>query len=155
MNTTLILLDLDHTLIYGSYAPSEEANKLFQFNPYLAVYERPLAKELVELCKKTGDIIIYTTALKTYATKISKSLNIEPIQILSRKNCSRINEQYRKQIDSSWIEMYETIIIIDDSPNVWKDTDDSIHFLVPTEFRGDANDTNLSEIIDKLNALKT
>lgn len=155
MKKILIILDLDHTLIYGSYAPSEEANKLFQFNSYLAVYERPLAKELVDLCKNTGDIIIYTTALKTYANKISKSLNIEPIQILSRKNCLRIKEQYRKQIEPIWIESYETIIVIDDSPNVWINTDDSIHFLVPTEFRGDANDTNLSEIIDKLNALKT
>jgi hypothetical protein len=153
MNNTLILLDLDHTLIYGSYAPSEEAYKLFQFNPYLAVYERPLAKELVELCKNIGDIIIYTTALKTYATKISKTLNMQPIQILSRKNCLRINEQYRKQIDPTWMEMYETIIIIDDSPNVWINTDDSIHFLVPTEFRGDANDSNLSEVIYRLNSL--
>lgn len=148
MNTTLILLDLDHTLIYGSYAPSEEANKLFQFNPYLAVYERPLAKELVELCKNTGDIIIYTTALKTYASKISKSLKVEPIQILSRKNCLKIKEQYRKQINPIWIESYETIIVIDDSPNVWINTDDTIYFLVPTEFRGNVNDTNLSEIID-------
>jgi hypothetical protein len=154
MNTTLILLDLDHTLIYGSYAPSEEANKLFQFNPYLAVYERPLAKELVELCKNTGDIIIYTTALKTYASKISKSLKVEPIQILSRKNCLKIKEQYRKHINPIWIESYETIIVIDDSPNVWINTDDTIYFLVPTEFRGNVNDTNLSKIIDKINALK-
>jgi len=154
MKKKLIILDLDHTLIYGSYAPSEKAHKLFQFNPYLAVYERPLAKELVELCKNTGDIIIYTTALKKYATKISKSLHIKPIQILSRKNCLRINEQYRKQFDSTWMEMYQTIIVIDDSPNVWINTDDSIYFLVPTEFRGNANDTNLSEIIDKINAIK-
>lgn len=154
MKKILIILDLDHTLIYGSYAPSEEANKLFQFNSYLAVYERPLAKELVDLCKNTGDIIIYTTALKTYATKISKSINIEPIQILSRKNCLRIKEQYRKQIEPNWIESYETIIVIDDSPNVWINTDDSIHFLVPTEFRGTADDTNLLEVIDKLNYLK-
>lgn len=153
MKKTLILLDLDHTIIYGSYAPSEGANKLFRFNQFLLVYERPLAKELVELCKESGDIIIYTTALKTYATKISKSLNIEPIQILSRKNCLKIKDQYRKTIDDNWIKKYETIIVIDDSPNVWKNTTDSIHFLVPTEFRGASNDTNLSEIIYKLNSI--
>jgi TFIIF-interacting CTD phosphatase-like protein len=154
MKKTLVLLDLDHTLIYGSYAPTEEANKLFQFNQFLSVYERPLAKELIELCKNIGDIIIYTTALKTYATKISKSLMIEPIQILSRKNCIKIKEQYRKQIDPIWFESYETIIVIDDSPNVWINTNDSIHFLVPTEFRGTADDMNLLEVIDKLNVLK-
>jgi len=149
----LILLDLDHTLIYGSYAPTEGAIKLFQFNKYLAVYERPLAKELIELCKNTGEVIIYTTALRRYAKKISELLQIDPIQILSRKNCLKIKEQYRKIIDDNWIEKYETIIVIDDSPNVWKNTTDSIHFLVPTEFRGDANDTDLLEVIDKLNAL--
>ena len=153
MKKTLILLDLDHTIIYGSYAPTEGAIKLFQFNQYLAVYERPLARELVKLCQSKGDIIIYTTALKTYATKISKSLKINPIQILSRKNCFRINEQYRKVIDTDWIEKYESIIVIDDSPNVWKNTTESIQFLVPTEFRGDVNDTNLSTIIEKLNSL--
>lgn len=150
MNKTLILLDLDHTLIYGSYAPTEGAIKLFKFNQYLSVYERPFARELVELCQNKADIIIFTTALKTYATKISKSLNIQPIQILSRKNCIKFNEQYRKMIQTNWIEMYETIIVIDDSPNVWRNSSESIQFLVPTEFRGDANDTNLSEIIKKL-----
>jgi hypothetical protein len=149
----LILLDLDHTLIYGSYAPTESAKKLFQFNPYLSVYERPLANELIKLCQSKADIIIYTTALKTYAAKISKSLNINPIKILSRKNCLRVKDQYKKVIESSWLNKYETIVIIDDSPNVWKNTSESIHFLVPTEFRGDYDDTNLSEIIDKLNSI--
>ena len=149
----LILLDLDHTLIYGSYATTESAKKLFQFNPYLAVYERPLAYELIKLCQSKADIIIYTTALKTYATKISKSLNINPIQILSRKNCLRVKDQYKKIIEHNWLNRYDTIIVIDDSPNVWKNTSESIHFLVPTEFRGSSNDTNLSEIINKLNSI--
>jgi hypothetical protein len=73
---------------------------------------------------------------------------------LSRKNCLKIKEEYRKQINPIWFESYETIIVIDDSPNVWINTDDTIYFLVPTEFRGNVNDTNLSEIIDKINALK-
>ena len=150
----LILLDLDHTLIYGSYAPTESAKKLFQFNQYLSVYERPLANELIKLCHSKADIIIYTTALKTYATKISKSLNINPIKILSRKNCLRVKDQYKKVIEPNWINRYDTIIVIDDSPNVWKNTSKSIHFLVPTEFRGSSNDTNLFEIIDKLNSIQ-
>ena len=149
----LILLDLDNTIIYGSYAPTESAKKLFQFSPYLSVYERPLANELIKLCQSKADIIIYTTALKTYATKISKSLNIKPIQILSRKNCLRANEQYKKVIEPSWFNTYETIIVIDDSPNIWNNIPESIHFLVPTEFRGSSNDTNLSQIINKLNSI--
>ena len=61
----LIILDLDHTLIYGSYAETETAQLLFSHNKYLKVYKRNRAEELIELCKLKGDIIIYTTAFYT------------------------------------------------------------------------------------------
>ena len=150
MSKKLILLDLDHTLIYGSYAETETANKLFKFNSYLSVYERPLARDLVKLCRKKGDIIIYTTALKTYAKKISNSLQINPITILSRKDCSKKNDNFKKTINPEWIINYDEIIVIDDSPNVWKNCPDSIKFLVPTEFRGDVSDFELQSIIESI-----
>ena len=150
MPKKLILLDLDHTLIYGSYAETETANKLFKFNSYLSVYERPLARDLVLLCQEKGDIIIYTTALKTYAKKISKSLEINPINILSRKDCTKKNDSFKKTINPEWIINYDEIIVIDDSPNVWKNCPDSIKFLVPTEFRGDVSDFELQPIIESI-----
>jgi len=153
MRKKLILLDLDHTLIYGSYAETETANKLFKFNAYLSVYERPLARELVLLCQEKGDIVIYTTALKTYAKKISKSLEINPIQILSRKDCSKKNDSFKKNLNPEWIVNYDEIIVIDDSPNVWKNCPDFIKFLVPTEFRGDTRDLELQSILDKVRLL--
>jgi hypothetical protein len=153
MSKKLILLDLDHTLIYGSYAETETANKLFKFNSYLSVYERPLARELVLLCQEKGDIIIYTTALKTYAKKISRSLQINPITILSRKDCTKKNDSFKKNIKPEWILSYDEIIVIDDSPNVWVNCPDSIKFLVPKEFRGDARDLELQSIIDEVGIL--
>jgi phosphoserine phosphatase len=150
MSKKLILLDLDHTLIYGSYAETETANKLFKFNSYLSVYERPLARELILLCQEKGDIIIYTTALKTYAKKISRSLQINPITILSRKDCTKKNDSYKKNINPEWILNYDEIIVIDDSPNVWVNCPDSIKFLVPKEFRGDARDLELQSVIDSI-----
>jgi hypothetical protein len=150
MAKTLILLDLDHTLIYGSYAATETAVKLFKFNTYLSVYERPLARDLVLLCQQKGEIIIYTTALKTYAKKISKSLKIDPLEILSRKDCLKINDHYGKSIKAEWMDSYDEIIVIDDSPNVWKNCSDSIVFLVPSEFRGDSTDFELKPILDKV-----
>lgn len=148
MSKKLFLLDLDHTLIFGSYAETETANKLFKFNSYLSVYGRPLAKDLVILCQEKGDIVIYTTALKTYAKKISKSLKIYPLEILSRKDCIKINEHYSKSIKAEWMVTYDEIIVIDDSPNVWKNCSDSIVFLVPSEFRGDSADLELRPIIE-------
>jgi hypothetical protein len=150
MSKKLILLDLDHTLIYGSYAETETANKLFKFNSYLSVYERPLARELILLCQEKGDIIIYTTALKTYAKKISRSLQINPITILSRKDCTKKNDSYKKNINPEWILNYDEIIVIDDSPNVWVNCPDSIKFLVPKEFRGDARDLELQSVIESI-----
>jgi len=150
MRKKLILLDLDHTLIYGSYSETETANKLFKFNSYLSVYERPLARNLVKLCQEKGDIIIYTTALKTYAKKISKSLEINPINILSRKDCFKINDSFKKTINPEWTDAYDEIIVIDDSPNVWINCSNSVKFLVPTEFRGDARDLELQLIIESI-----
>jgi TFIIF-interacting CTD phosphatase-like protein len=146
----LILLDLDHTLIYGSYAEQESAPLLFQYNTYLRVYKRPLAEQLIAKCKVKGDIIIYTTALRPYANKIAIKLNIQPIEILSRKQCLFKNGGWKKKIKDEWINKYDKIIIIDDSPNVWQATPSTTEMLIPTEFRGSENDFGLEEIITKL-----
>jgi TFIIF-interacting CTD phosphatase-like protein len=151
---TLILLDLDHTLIYGSFAEKESADLLFRYHKYLTVYERPLARELVEICKKKGDVIVYTTALRRYAKMICISLDIKPIELLSRKNCILINQKHQKEVKQNWFDLYDQIIIIDDSPNLWlNSTDLKINFLVPDEFRGQINDFGLEKIITELKNL--
>ena len=147
----LFILDLDHTLIYGSYAQTEPAEFLFQHNKYLKVYKRNLAEDLLRLCRDKGDIIVYTTALRGYAKTICKRLEINPTELLSRKHCKVKNGSHKKQLKQEWLENYEKIIIIDDSPNVWLTENEKVDFLVPMEFRGDKNDTGLCEIIQKIN----
>ena len=147
----LIILDLDHTLIYGSYAESESAELLFQHNTFLKVYKRPLAEELIKVCKSKADIIVYTTALRRYAKRICHLLAIDPITLLSRKNCITIDGKLRKEIKSEWITNYNRIVIIDDSPNVWMIKYDKIDFLVPHEFRGQENDLGLEITLKELN----
>lgn len=145
---TLILLDLDHTMIYGSYAENESADLLFRYHKYLTVYERPLARELIDILKNKGNIIVYTTALRRYAKMICFSLDIKYIELLSRKNCILINRKLHKEVRQEWLDLYEQIIIIDDSPNVWLNSaDEKIIFLVPDEFRGQKNDMGLASII--------
>lgn len=146
----LIILDLDHTLIFGSYAEIETSELLFQHNKYLKVYKRHLAEDLVKLCQAKADIIVYTTALRRYAKTICNLLAIQPIEILSRKNCININGRLRKKIKAEWIANYNRILIIDDSPNVWIANSDKIDFIVPDEFRGDANDLGLEIILKEL-----
>jgi hypothetical protein len=151
----LILLDLDHTLIYGSYAETETAEFLFSHNKFLKVYKRNLAEELIELCQIKADIIIYTTALRSYARTISVKLKINPVELWSRKNCKMINGKYKKIVTSQWLSHYEKIIIIDDSPNLWLSQDEKIIFLVPEEFRGDVKDCGLKKIINQLIKIPT
>jgi TFIIF-interacting CTD phosphatase-like protein len=151
---SLILLDLDHTIIYGSYAENETADLLFQYNKYLKVYERPSARELIAICKDNADIIVYTTALRPYALKICNKLNINPIELLSRKNCLYKNGSWQKKVKPEWIKKYDKIIIIDDSPNVWIINKIPCIFLIPTEFRGNLEDNGLIKIINEYQFLK-
>jgi hypothetical protein len=146
----LIILDLDHTLIYGSYAETETAELLFQLNKYLKVYKRQLAEDLVKICQAKADIIVYTTALRRYAKTICNLLDIQPVELLSRKNCTTIDGKLRKEVKPEWIANYDRILIIDDSPNVWIANSDKIDFVVPDEFRGDANDLGLEIILKEL-----
>jgi TFIIF-interacting CTD phosphatase-like protein len=146
----LLILDLDHTLIYGSYAEMESADFLFQYNQFLKVYKRPYVEKLVALCKSKGDIIVYTTALKPYAIRICNKLNIEPVELLSRRNCIDSGGNWKKQIKTEWLSNYSKIIIIDDSPNVWIDFNDKINFLIPNEFRGCKYDKGLIKIINEI-----
>jgi TFIIF-interacting CTD phosphatase-like protein len=146
----LIILDLDHTLIYGSYAEKETAELLFHYSTFLKVYKRPFVEDLIFVCKEFGDIFIYTTALKPYATKISKKLNIQPLKILSRKDCYLINGNFKKTLKNEWLKEYDKIIIIDDSPNVWININENIIFLIPNEFRGSATDIGLEKIITEV-----
>ena len=61
---------------------------------------------------------------------------------------TNINKKHHKEVRQDWLDLYDQIIIIDDSPNVWlNSTDAKIIFLVPDEFRGKKEDLGLQEII--------
>lgn len=147
----LCLLDIDHTLIYGSYAPFEEAELLFEYNQYLKVYKRPYVDAFIEFLHQTfSAIIVYTTAKEDYAHKICMALGINFINVLSRSDCQYKNDKHYKVFKPQWAKKYETTIIIDDSPQVWLSTEryeNKIRFMVPTEFRGKLNDDELLKII--------
>tara|TARA_B110000503_G_scaffold76188_1_gene117609 strand:- start:45 stop:608 length:564 start_codon:yes stop_codon:yes gene_type:complete len=148
--TKLCLLDLDHTLIYGSYAPSENVELLFHYNRYLKVYKRPYVNDFISFLNETyNTIIVYTTAKEDYAIKICKKLNLRTTMILYRSHCIQRNESYYKKFSKDWGSSYKSIHIIDDSPNVWLDTeyyDKQITFVVPKEFRGEVDDMELLKL---------
>lgn len=149
----LFLLDLDHTLIYGSYAPSEAAEFLFQYSPFLKVYERPFARDLIKTIQTRGDIIVFTTAKKDYAEGICEKLQINPLKILSRSHCEKKGSGFIKKLRKTWSNKYSQILIIDDSPQVWETNNSQVEFIVPKEFRGEKDDKELIKVIQKIENL--
>ena len=67
------------------------------------------------------------------------------------KNCKTIDGKLKKEVKPEWIANYDSILVIDDSPNVWIINTDKIHFFVPDEFRGQENDLGLEKILNELN----
>jgi len=147
----LCLLDLDHTLIYGSYALSERVELLFEYSKYLKVYKRPYVEQFIEqLHKNYSSIIVFTTAKKDYAHRICTELKINVSNILSRSDCISKNERYYKPFKEKWVKAHHEIHIIDDSPNVWintEDFEDIIKYITPKEFRGEPEDTVLINLM--------
>ena len=148
----LFVLDLDHTLIYGSYAPSESAKLLFQYNEYLKVYERPYARELIELVQSKGDVIVFTTAKRDYAERTIQELGIRAITLYARDECKETISGYKKKLPSKYSEQYDSIRIIDDDPGVWMEND-VLEFLKPSEFLGDLLDKGLVILLNRLQGL--
>ena len=140
---------LYNTLIYGSYAQKETAKLLFTYSEYLKVYVRKFSKELIKKCESLGDIIVYTTAKKDYAEKICIGLKINYKILLSRSECEISPDNYEIKINSVWKKKYEEIVIIDDTPSVWReDTWDKATVLVPSNFMGEKDDIDLKRIIN-------
>lgn len=149
-STALFLLDLDHTLIYGSYAPYETADLLFEYSQFLKVYERPHARTLIRALQEKGEIIVYTTAKEDYAELICNHLFINEKMLLSRKDCRSQGDRYFKDLKKEWSELYSRIVVIDDSPQVWNTSDVEVNWLVPKEFKGDKEDSELLLLIENL-----
>jgi len=150
MTEKLFVLDLDHTLIYGSYAPSETAQFLFQYNKYLKVYERPYARALVNLVQSQGAVIVFTSAKQDYAQRIIEELDIKPIQLFSRADCLEDKGEYRKELPRSYSKEFSSITIIDDNPLVWLENK-KFEILSPSKFFGQRTDNKLLEIIKQIN----
>lgn len=150
----LIVLDLDHTLIYSTDYQVEHLKILLEYPP-LIIHERPFARDLVDTCRQTGEIIVFTTAVKNYAERVCSKLEINYTKLLSREDCRVVNGMFEKYVEQDWLNNYDEVLVIDDSPEIWDSTARrNCTFLVPEKFTGSAHDNDLEEIINKLNQIK-
>jgi TFIIF-interacting CTD phosphatase-like protein len=114
----LYILDLDNTLIYGTGEKNLPAKVLLHYSGY-TIYERPHAREFVKHCQQKGDVVVFTTAVRDYAEKVCSRLDFEPVQLFSREDCGIMNFRYVKSVPDKYYELYSSITIIDDLPEVW------------------------------------
>lgn len=148
MESSLIIIDLDHTLIYSSYNKETGLEKLTQFNEYLAIYKRPHVDKLIQQLQDI-DTIVYSAAKKTYVHTIVDKLQIPALDILHRHHCrkSASSDVYQKWLRRKWVKQYERIFIIDDSPQLWsKQAHKIAHWFIPPKFMGDIQDNYLESI---------
>ena len=113
----------------------------------MTIYERPYAREFITTCRNLGEVIVYTLSNRDYVELVCDELNISPLGIIAGIDHYSGTEEIRKRIKASWYKNYRDIVVIDDSPELWRSSDrEKVRFIVPPEFMGDVHDDALRHI---------
>jgi RNA polymerase II subunit A small phosphatase-like protein len=169
---TLLILDLDETLMHAQKEPLEqkEAFKLFHFYVYL----RPFLKQFLEEIKNDFLIAVWSSASDDYVEAIVERLFPEdyPLEFVwGRKRCTYRSKRFSEHF-GRYLEDYETpyfylkpldkvkrkgyklerILIVDDSPE--KTQNNYGNAIYPSEFTGNSADDELLYLLNYLKTLK-
>lgn len=169
---TLLILDLDETLMHGRETPleQEEAFKVFHFYIYL----RPFLKEFLEQVKNDFLIAVWSSASDDYVEAVVENLfpNDYPLEFVwGRKRCTYRSKRFSENF-GRYMEDYETpyfylkpldkvkrkgyklerILIVDDSPE--KTQNNYGNAIYPKEFTGSPTDDELLYLLKYLKSLK-
>lgn len=169
---TLLILDLDETLIHGTERPleSKEAFKVFHFYIYL----RPFLSIFLEEIKDDFLIAVWSSASDDYVKAVVANIFPEdyPLEFVwGRKRCSYrskcFSENYGRYLDDYETPYFylkslqkvkrqgfglERILIVDDSPE--KTQNNYGNAICPAEFTGDLEDDELLYLLKYLRTLK-
>lgn len=157
----LLILDLDETLIYATEEKLErEAD--FSVGQY-CVCKRPFLNEFLEFCFENFDVAVWTTATKSYAEEILKVIlkKDQTLQFLwTRERCTfAFDTEEREHFYVK--RMYkirrcgyklESVIVVDDSPNVWQSSYGNLVHI--NKFEGNQGDNELEILPVFLEKLK-
>ncbi len=146
----LLILDLDETLIYAAEERSE-CEPDFIVGRYF-VYKRPFLEDFLEFCFGNFDVAVWTTAAESYAEEILKAIlkANQKLQFLwTRRRCTLVfDEEEREHFFAKRMSKLrrrkfnlESIIVVDDNPNVWKYSYGNL--VRASRFEGDENDKEL------------
>ena len=157
----LLILDLDETLIYATEEKLERESD-FIVGQYF-VYRRPFLEDFLEFCFENFNVAVWTTATKSYAEEILQTIleGDQNLQFLwTRERCTlAFDEEERENYFVK--RMYKirrrgyklrSIIVVDDSPNVWKCSYGNL--VSVSKFEGDESDNELRILPIYLEKLK-
>ena len=164
----LLILDLDETLIYATEEKLDREPD-FIVGQYF-VYKRPFVELFLKFCFENFEVAVWTTATKSYAEEILKEIlkDNQTLKFLwTRERCTlAFDEEERehffvKRMSKIRRRGYNlnAVIVVDDSPNVWKDSYGNL--VRVNKFEGDENDdelkflpTYLEKLLDVTNIRK-
>ena len=149
-----IILDIDHCLIYASFKELQGI-ELVSRRDFFYLYHRPNLKSFLKcITDQNLNIIFYTSAKKEYAKWIVGTFNLKiPYKLFSRKNTkiksSEYGDRYLKSIDYLNLNLEPTkTMILDDSPQHWIVTDETLLDIDP--WHGEADDNQLKLIMSQI-----
>ena len=165
----LIVLDIDETLFYCDYSEyidnpdytfmltSGSGRSSIKRN--YSTIKRPFLNQFLEYVTNNFKYGIYTAASEDYAKAHIKKLNLDPLFLLSYKNCT-------PKMDSNWSNYYSLkklsklskysslskMIAIDDKSESY--TQNYGNLIKVNPFMGDLKDTTLMKLISYIDKIK-
>ncbi|MCD9188004.1 MAG: HAD family hydrolase [Pyrinomonadaceae bacterium] len=161
MDTKLLILDIDETLVYAAEERLERKED-FIVGQYF-VYERPFLKVFLQFCFDNFEVAVWTSSTRNYAEQIIAEI-IEPTHIYSflwaRERCTisfdpeEREHYYEKKMHKIRKRKYDlnSVIVVDDSPEKWRNSYGNLVRVKP--FFGEPDDDELKHLIIYLERLK-
>lgn len=157
---SLLILDLDETLVHASESPLEHPHD-FEVGPYV-VYRRPGLDAFIRAMHAHFDLAVWTSSTRLYAEGVVPMIFPADIPlrfVWSRERCTRRFDsethdfEWAKNLDKVERRGFplERVLIVDDTP---KKLERHYGNLVRVRaFEGDPSDTELFGLIDYLPTL--
>lgn len=150
---TLLILDLDETLIFASEKPLERQSD-FKVGAY-DVYRRPFLEEFLKTCSQTFQIAVWSSSGTNYLEAVTEAIfpaEISPVFIWGRERCVQ-------RYDPELLETYfakdlkkvkrlgfslDRVLIVEDTPQKVQRNFGNAIYVCP--FFGDPNDIELQNL---------
>jgi RNA polymerase II subunit A small phosphatase-like protein len=150
---TLLILDLDETLVHATDAPLDRMHD-FEVGPYV-VYRRPGVDTFIRAMSMHFELAVWTSSTRLYAEPVVADLfpaGIAPSFVWSRERCTRRFDpdthdfEWSKNLDKVKRRGYalERVLIVDDTPKKLERHYGNMVRVKP--FEGDPSDTELHDL---------